>query len=286
MPLRLLRTILLLTLCVTAGAARGQQIEDRPDGIEGVGVDEKLGGQIPLDLTFYDEHGRPFPLADLFNGDLPVILSLNYSSCPMLCRVQLNGLVEGLKEMEWTAGKEFHVVSVSIDPRETPERAKKTEELYLSKYDRPGSAGGWHFLTGKQQDILKLADSVGFRYKFLPDEGEFANTAAAMVCTPDGVVSRYLYGVLFEPATLRLSLVEAGQGQVGSAMDQVLLFCFQYDHTKGRYAPVARKIMSFGAGVTVLLLGACLLPFWLLRKHSADSAPDAVPPESPEPQAT
>ncbi|TWT36957.1 hypothetical protein KOR34_19020 [Posidoniimonas corsicana] len=271
--------------------AQGQLLEDKPDEIKDVGVDEKRGAQIPLQLKFRDENDRVVSLGDLCNGERPVLLSLNYSDCPMLCRVQLNGLVDALKQMEMTVGEDFDVVSVSIDPRESPQRAKKTEELYLSSYARQGTAGGWHFLTGTQQNITKLADVVGFRYKYVPERQEFAHTAAVMVCSPEGMVSRYLYGVMFDPQTVRLSLVEAADGKVGSAMDQIILFCFHYDETKGRYGPVARNIMTAGAAFTVLTLAACLLPFWV-RRSSGTRPTDGpqeerfAPTDTPDPQAT
>ncbi|TWT78198.1 hypothetical protein Pla123a_09880 [Posidoniimonas polymericola] len=283
--------LILLSLTALAllgpACAQGQLLEDKPDELQEVGVDEKRGGQIPLNLKFRDENGRAISLADLFDGERPVLLSLNYSDCPMLCRVQLNGLTDALKQMEMTVGEEFDVVSVSIDPRESPQRAKETEKLYAGNYGRAGSTGGWHFLTSTQENITALADAVGFRYKFVPDRGEFAHTAAVMVCSPEGMVSRYLYGVMFEPKTVRLSLVEAADGKVGTAMDQIILFCFHYDETKGRYGPVARNIMSAGAAVTVMALAAGLLPFWVRRGSSASAATeDAAPVDTPDPQAT
>lgn len=260
----------LLLPAVLAGVARAQPSDQRPQGIEGVGVDEKRGEQIPLNLKFYDESGRLVQLKDIFNGERPVLLSLNYSNCPMLCGVQLNGLVDTLKQMEWTTGDEFRVVSVSIDPAERPHRAKQTEQKYLNLYGRPGVGDGWNFLTSNHANIQALADAVGFRYKFLPERQEFSHTAALMVCTPKGVVSRYLYGVTYDPQTVRLSLVEAGEGRVGSAVDQVLLFCFHYDETEGRYGPAARNLMTVGGAVTVMVLAAFLLPLWLRRDGGDD----------------
>lgn len=282
---------LALMLSVTGAAA--QVLEDKPDEIQNVGIDDKRGDQIPLDLRFTDDDGQPIQLSDIFNGEQPVLLSLNYSDCPMLCGVQLNGLCDSLKQMKLTAGEDFHMVSVSINPREQPERAKQTEERYVAEYGRPGAAQGWHFLTSNERNIKELARSVGFRYQYVPKTGEFSHAAAVMVCTPDGVVSRYLYGVMYNPQTIRLSLVEAADGKVGSAMDQIILFCFHYDETKGRYGPVARNLMSVGGGLTVATVLACLLPFWLRRGSSAaegsaqagsaeDDAQDPPPPSEPE----
>ncbi|MEM1303335.1 MAG: SCO family protein [Planctomycetota bacterium] len=259
---RLLAAVAASLLCAPAV---GQIVEDRPDELQNVGIDPKLGAQVPLDLKFQDENSQVLSLADVFDGERPILLTLNYSDCPMLCRVQLDALVETLKEMEWTTGREFDVVSVSINPLETPTRARQTEKKYLQQYERAGAASGWRFLVGPEENIQELADAVGFKYEYVPDRQEYAHTAALMVMTPEGVVSRYFYGVLYEPKTLRLSMVEAAEGRVGSLTDQILLFCFHYDETKGRYGPAARRIMSLGAGVTVLVLAVTLIPYWLTR---------------------
>lgn len=284
-----LGALLALSVAVPASA---QLLEDLPPEMQGVGVDNKSGDQIPLDLRFRDENGRAISLSEVFDGQRPVLLSLNYSDCPMLCTLQLSGLVTGLREMDWKAGQEFLVVSVSVDPLETTVRAKQTEQKYLKQYNRPGAADGFRFLTGNQKSIRALADAVGFRYKYVPDTKEYSHTATEIVCTPDGVVSRYLNGVAYDPQTLRLSLVEAADGQIGTTFDQLLMFCFHYDETKGRYAPTARRIMSLGAGVTVFALVVGLVPYWMLRSAQADlaareeNAPTDNPPGTAAPVAT
>lgn len=262
---------LAIVLSVVATPVQAQRLEDKPAGIEGVGVDDKSGSQIPLDLRFRDENGKAIALSEIFSGDRPVLLSLNYSDCPMLCTLQLSGLVTTLREMEWTAGSEYDVVSVSVDPLETTVRAKQTEQRYLKQYNRPGAAEGFRFLTGSQKSIRKLADTVGFRYKYLPDRKEFSHTATEIVCSPTGMVSRYLNGVAYDPDTVRLSLVEASEGKVGTVFDTFFLYCFHYDETKGRYGPVARRIMSVGAGVTIFALAVGLIPYWLRR--TSENAP-------------
>lgn len=279
MPRHLLSmTLVAFLLCISSvGPVHAQLLEKLPDEMEGVGIDDKRGTQISLDLKFRDDLGKVITLEEIFSGERPILLSLNYSSCPLLCRVQLNGLLDGLKQMRWSAGKEFDVVSVSIDPLETTEQARTVKQKYVSDYDRPGSANGWRFLTGSEENIRKLADEVGFRYKYIAERQEYSHTAALMVCTPSGTVSRYLYGVLFEPQTTRLSLVEASEGKVGTAMDQIILFCFHYDETSGRYGPVARRVMAAGGFVTVLLMASVLLPFWLrpmFRKPSNKDGDD------------
>ncbi len=247
-----------------------------PDEVADVGIDEKRGDTLPLELEFLDAKGNRVRLREIFDGSKPILLSLNYSNCPLLCRHQLNGLVDGIEDMKWTAGDEFTIVSVSIDPRETPDDAKKTKQRYLSDYGRANAGDGWRFLVGSEANIKKLADAVGFRYRAVPDTNDFAHAAAIMVCTPDGKVSRYLYGVLFDEQTVRLSLVEAGEGKIGSAVDQLILYCFHYDETKGRYGPQAVKIMQVGAGATVLALSVVLVPVWL-RRNRVERVPSQRP---------
>ncbi len=266
--------------------AEAQLLEKLPPEMQGVGIDDKSGDQVPLGLKFRDENGEVLALSDVFAGERPVLLSLNYSDCPMLCRVQLDGLVRCLRELKWTTGKEFDVVSVSIDPRESTIRAKQTEQRYLSDYARKGAAPGWRFLTGSQKNIHALTEAVGFRYKFVPETGEFSHTAAAMVITPSGVISRYLYGVVYDPQTVRLSLVEAGEGKIGSPLDQLILFCFHYDETKGRYGPVAKRIMSTGAAVTIVALALGLVPYWRRCSASPDNSQENNNPTTPEESAT
>ncbi len=246
------------------------QIARDVNSLDGVGVDEQLNAQLPLDLQFRDSRGRTIQLNTLFDEKRPVILSLNYADCPMLCQLQLNGLVEGLREMKWDAGDQFQVVSISIDPLETPQRARQTKQRYVKAYGRPRTADGWHFLTGDEASIKAIADAVGFRYKYVPQRKEYAHAAVVMACTPTGRVSRYLYGVVYPPQTLRLALVEASEGKVGSTLDRVLLFCFHYDAEAGRYAPVARQLMKLAAGVTLATILVGLIPSWLRRRRKPE----------------
>ncbi len=255
----LLATLLLLM----PTPALAQRKEPLPPELSGVGITELPGARLPLELPFVDSDGGKITLGQFFDGLHPVILTLNYSDCPMLCSVQLNGLVEALRAMPWNLGQQFHVVTMSIDPLETPTRAALTKEKYLKLYNRPQSAAGWHFLTGREENIKKLAAAVGFRYKYLPASRQFVHAAALILCTPDGRVSRYLGGVFYNPQTLRLSLVEASQGKVGSALDQFFLSCFHYDEKAGRYGPFALGIMRIGGGLTLLAIGGVLAFFWI-----------------------
>ena len=185
----------------------------------------------------------------------------------MLCHMQLDGLVASLRDMKLRPDEDFHIVNVSIDPNEPPSRALRTKQKHVRAYGHPETADGWHFLVGREANIRRLADTVGFRFKYVPERKEYAHAAALMVCTPQGHVSRYLYGVMYPPQTVRLSLVEASEGKVGSAFDQILLFCFHYDATSGRYGPTAFRLMQLGGLTTLTVLMVGLVPYWWRRKR-------------------
>jgi protein SCO1/2 len=246
-----------------AAPVRSDRLESAPGDLEGVGVTEQVGARLPLHLEFTNHENRRVRLGDLFRDAKPVILTLNYSNCPMLCNLQLSGLLDALRGLEWSAGREFDVVTVSIDPLETTARSQATRQRYLGEYDRPGASRGWHFLTGNQAAIRDLARAVGFGYRYLPERKEYAHAAVLILCSPEGRVCRYLYGVKYDSSTLRLLLVEASQGQTGSSLDQLLLYCFHYDATKGRYALTAMSIMRLGALLTFLVLAFLLGRTWL-----------------------
>ncbi|OFV83461.1 MAG: hypothetical protein A2Y78_10400 [Acidobacteria bacterium RBG_13_68_16] len=251
-----------LVLLVTAVPASAQRQERLPKDLEGVGITEHPGVRLPLDLEFTDENGAPVRLGQYFSGDRPVILTLGYYRCPMLCTLVLNSLVDGLRDLPWTPGREFEIVTVSIDPTETPTLARLKKQNYLEEYARPGAAGGWHFLTGREENIRKLADAVGFGYRYVQERGEYAHSAAIFVATPDGRMARYLYGVVYQPKTVRLALTEAGQGKIGTTVDQLLLYCFHYDAQEGRYVVAASNIMRFGGATTALIVGLWLAVSW------------------------
>jgi len=245
-----------------------------PEPLQEVGVTEHLDAVLPLDMQLVDDAGRTVRLGDYFDGKRPVILTLNYYRCAMLCNLQLNGFVEGLKGLGWTPGQEFEVVTVSINPRETPTLARMKKQSYLTELERPSAAAGWHFTTAREAEIRRLTETVGFRYTYDPREDQYAHAAALMVVTPDGRVARYLYGIEYPPRDLRLALLEASRGEIGSPWDQVLLFCFHYDPSSRQYAPVAMNIMRLGGGVTVVALGSALGLLWardLRRKKSRDA---------------
>jgi len=202
-------------------------------GPGGRGIDQRLNEQVPLDLTFKDEQGKTVKLGDYFQAGRPVILNLVYFQCPMLCTEVLNGLTSALKVIKFVPGNQFEVVTVSIDPRETPALAANKKEMYLKKLGNPEAAKGWHFLTGEQPQIEELAKSVGFKYRYDPKLGQFAHAAGIMLITPTGKVAQYYYGVEYSAKDMRLGIVEASQNKIGSLADQVLLYCYHYDPRTG-----------------------------------------------------
>lgn len=252
---------------VVALPAAAQRKEPLPTDLEGVGITEHLGAKLPLDLEFRDEDGATVRLGRYFNGQRPVILTLGYYRCPMLCTLVLNSLVDGLKDLPWTPGREFEIVTVSIDPTETPTLAKLKKQNYLEEYARPGAAVGWHFLTGREENIRKLADTVGFRYRYIEERSQYAHAAAIFVVTPDGRMAKVLYGVVYQPKTVRLALTEAGEGKIGTTADQLLLYCFHYDAQEGRYVLAATNLMRFGGATTALVVGLWLAASWRRGAH-------------------
>ena len=264
---RMRRTIPLLAVAAVwlaaAGPAAAQLANQVPEELQEVGVEEHLDAKLPLELEFRDEHGRVVKLGDYFDGVKPVVLTLNYYQCPMLCGLQLNGLLDGLKELEWTPGQEFELVTVSINPLETPALAAEKKQNYISRYGRPSAAKGWHFLTGREPEIRRLAETLGFGYTYDRSTGEYAHAAAIMVTTPDARVARYLYGIEYPPRRLRLALLEASEGEIGNTLDQLIMYCFHYDPSSRRYSPVAMNIMRLGAGATAIVLGLTLGGYWL-----------------------
>lgn len=253
-----------------------QRIEPLPQELEGVGIIEHLDGKIPLDLKFTDETGREVVLGDYFGKDRPVLLTLVYFSCPMLCTLVLNGMIDALRQVDMTPGKEFEIVTVSFDPTETATLAKFKKQNYLNEYGRPEAGPGWHFLVGGAAEIRALTDAVGFGYKWNAEQQQYVHQAAIYVVTPDGRLSRYLYGVMFEPRTLKLSILEAGKGKIGSTLDAIVLYCFHYDANSGKYAPAAVRIMRAGGILTVLILGSVLSTLWARDRRRRRSSPPGV----------
>jgi protein SCO1/2 len=274
---RLLLTFFLLpfSLCLLSVATRAQYGRPpehtlpqggTPEVLKSVTIEQRLNEQVPLDLTFRDEAGRSVQLNEYFRRGKPVIISLVYYECPMLCNQILNGLVGSLEALRFSAGKEFEIVTVSFDPREGPEVAARKKETYLKRYGRAGADEGWHFLTGDQTTIDALTRAVGFGYTWDERSQQFAHASAIMVATPQGRLSHYFYGIEYAPKDLRLAIVEASEGRVGSPVDQLILYCFHYDPTTGKYGPVIMNIMRVAGIMTVLGLVALIL---ILRRWRA-----------------
>ena len=235
-----------------------QNIGVRPELLKEVGIDQKLNSPIPLDLAFRDERGNPVRLSDYFARGKPVVLSLVYYNCPMLCTQVLNGLVRNLKQQTLDAGKEFEVLTLSIDPTEKPALASAKHDLYTGIYARPGGAEGWHFLTGDETQIKQLADAVGFRYAYDAESKQFAHASAIVILTPEGKISRYFYGIQYPARDMRLGIVEASEGKIGSPIDQVLLFCYHYDPSTGKYGLLISRVIKAAGLATILAIGALI----------------------------
>jgi len=245
--------------------------------LQEVGIDQRIGQQIPLDLVFRDETGRSVPLRRYF-GQRPVLLTLVYYQCPMLCSQVLNGVVGGLLPQKLSVGRDFEIVTVSFDPRDTPAGATEQRDMYLKRYGRAGAEKGWHFLTGDTPAIEALTKAVGFRYAWDPKIQQYAHASGIMVATPDGRLSHYLYGIEYTPRDLRLALVESSQGKLGNVVDKITLYCYHYDPATGKYGAVVSNMLRLGGALTLLLLGGLLAAAWrrdLRTKTAAAPAPRA-----------
>ena len=230
----------------------------RPPGLKNVGIEQHLSEQIPPELTFRDEGGKTVRLGEYF-GKKPVILNLVYYQCPMLCGEVLSGLESALRILKFDVGKEFDVVTVSFDPRETPQMATAKKAEYIKRYGRPGAEQGWHFLTGPQESIDSLTKAAGFQYEFNKESGQFAHSTAIMILTPEGKISQYYYGVEFAPKDLRLGLIQASDNKIGTVIDQVLLYCYHYDPQTGKYGAVITRILRLSAVATMLCVGLLIV---------------------------
>ncbi|MFQ5637765.1 MAG: SCO family protein [bacterium] len=254
-------TLYLLSSVVLAAGISAQEMNSnkQPDILQKVGIDQRLNESIPLDLVFYDESGQAILLQDYFK-EKPVILSLVYYECPMLCTMILNGLLRSLNTLKFNVGQEFDVLTVSFDPKETPELAATKKRTYIHKYGRAGAEKGWHFLTGDSASIRKLTEAVGFRYTFDPSTQQYVHASGVMLLTPHGKLSRYFYGIEYSPRDLRLGLIEASSGQIGTPVDQFLLYCYHYDPSQGKYGlAIMNVIRIFGTMTVVVLVSFMIL---------------------------
>jgi protein SCO1 len=253
---------LLLALAPAGLAAQGLPADARPAVLRDVGYDQRLGEAVPLDVTLRDEDGRHVTLGQFF-GKRPVVLTLVYYDCPMLCTLSLNALASALATLSFDVGREFEVVTVSFDPREGPDLARAKKASYLQRYKRKGADAGWHFLTGDEASVRRLTAAVGFRYAWDERTKQFAHPAGLVVLTADGRISRYLYGVEYAPKDLKFAVMESGAGRIGSALDQVLLFCYRYDPQTGRYGAVVMRVVRV---LALLTLGGLGFLIYTLRR--------------------
>lgn len=234
----------------------------RPPYLTNVGIDQHLDAQVPADLAFVDDTGRSVRLGDYF-GKKPLILNLVYYTCPMLCGEALAGLTGSMKLIKFDVGNQFEVVTVSFNPRETSQLAAEKKKDYIKRYGRTGAAAGWHFLSGPPESINALTQAVGFQYQYDAGKNQYAHATAIMVLTPQGRISRYFYGVDFPPKDLRMGLVEASEGKIGNAVDQVLLYCYHYDPATGKYGAIVSNMLKLGGALTILFVGGLI--FILIR---------------------
>ncbi len=241
--------------------------EPLPAELEGVGVDEKLGAQIDLNLTFTAENGYQVPLRQYFGQGKPVLLNLVYYQCPMLCNLILNGQTATLRQIPWTPGKEFEIVTISFDPNETFQLAARKKQTYLTSYERP--APGWHFLADYQGNSKRLADQIGFHYRWDNKTEQYAHAATILFLTPEGKVSRYLYGIHFMPRDVRLALTEASENKFALSVDRLLLYCFHYDPQTRSYVLFAKNVMRGGGVLTVFVIAFVLWRMWRFEKRLA-----------------
>jgi protein SCO1/2 len=263
----LVSAVAVLVCC--AEVAKSDFRDDIPKNLIGVGVDERLDGEIPLDVEFVDDRGATVTFRKLLSDKKPLLLTLNYSNCPGLCITQINGMIQGVNDVSGIRlGRDFKMVSLSIDPSESVKRAAATKKKYADDLENHHSADGWFFLTGTEANIVKIADSVGFRYTYDAKNKQFNHSAAAIFISPQGRITRYLYEVGFiRGETLRMAFIEAGEGKIGSSFDRFVLWCSHYDANENRYSASARILLSVTAGgfVAVGLVG--LVPFWLSRQR-------------------
>jgi protein SCO1/2 len=257
---------LLAIVALTAICARAQTNSASPPELPGkVAITQNLNAQLPMDLMLRDESGRVVRLGQYFNHGKPVLLNFMYYRCPMLCPMVMDGVTSALTELRFDIGKEFDVVTVSMDPRDTPEQAAMKKDMYIKRYGRFGAANGWHFLTGPESAIKRLTNTVGFQFAYDPKTDQFAHATALIATTPSGRISRYLYGFEYKPRDLRLALVEASAGKIGTATDALLLLCYHYDPATGRYSRTAMNWVRAGGVATMLGLAGFI--FVMIRKE-------------------
>lgn len=259
--------VIVLSLLLLPYSSDAQLNNQKPRNLEDVGVTERLGEKIPLDLKFANAEGDSVALKELFKDGKPVLLNPVYYECPQLCTMVKDAIFKGVKDLKWSPGTDYHIVTFSFDPDEKTQLAAENKTQYLNKLKRDGAEKGWHFLTGNKENTQQLTEAVGFDTKKL-ENGQYAHGAAIMFLSPDGVITRYLYGLKFDEFNMRNALYEAADGEIGSTAEQVLLYCYQYDADSNTYVPVAWRIMKIGGFATMLILGIFLGFMWVRHRYS------------------
>jgi protein SCO1/2 len=244
-----------------------------PEALQTVGIEQRLNEQLPLDTKFVDENGKSVALGDYFGKGKPVVLALVYYECPMLCNQVLTGLSGALKGVNFDVGKEFDVVAISFDPRDTPAIAKAKKETYLAHYNRPETAAGWHFLTGTPESIEKITQAVGFKYQWDESTKQFAHAGGIQIATPEGRLARYFYGIDYAPKDVKFGVMEASSSKIGNPVEKLILYCYHYNPASGKYGLMIMNIVRLGGIATLLGLAAM---FWMFRRYNRNKAGETI----------
>jgi protein SCO1/2 len=260
-----LLTIALIVLALGSPSMAGNKPQ-LPPSLQNIGIQQRLNATVPLDTTFRNEQGSEVRLSQYFQGR-PVLLVPVYYTCPMLCSQVLSGVVAGLRPLSLVPGRDFEIVAFSFNPSETPADATRERDLYTQRYSRRAGVAGWHFLTGSPESIKAVTDAIGFHYRYDTALKIFVHGSGVMILTPEGKISRYLYGVEYEPKDLKLGMVEASNGKIGSPADQILLFCYHYDPTTGKYTTTVLRILRLAGILTLLLMGVGFFFYWRIEQR-------------------
>lgn len=236
--------------------------DDKPDAVKGIGIEEKLGDHIPPGITLLDSKGNTLKMADLYKQDKPILINPGYYECPQLCSLIRTGVFKVAKELNWMPGRDYNIVSFSFDSTETPYLADSVKKHYISRFERNGVEKGWYFLTGSGKEIRRLTETVGFGFKYDKSKDQYAHQSAIIFASPDGKITRYLYGIQFKTQNVKNALYEAADGKIGNTVERIVLSCYQYSPQKNSYVPVAFRIMKLGGIATAVILGGFLSIFW------------------------
>ncbi len=274
-------TMVFSSLFLASGIAVAQLNDEVPKEVRGVGIDQNLGNTLPMEVAVVDSSGRQLRVGQLFDGERPVLVTLNYSDCPLLCSVQLNQLVQSLNELDLKIGEDFDLLTLSIDPNETTQKIQQTKDKYIALLpNQPGASANWHFVTSDQNGIDKVTDALGFRYRYDELTKEYYHPAMLAFVSPKGVITRYSLDVAFPANQMNMAIIEASEGRVGSIVDQFLMLCFRYDAERNRYVASAWKIMRLGGMATVGFILVMVGPFWFGARRQMTAAQRSAPPSN------